>query len=81
VDAAVEELHRRGGARIDAIHLKVGLLSGIVPAALRSAFEMAREEEPVVATAELVIEEIPVATYCPACDVERLISAVRPVGH
>ena len=73
VDAAAEELYRRGGTRVGAIHLRLGLLSGVVPAALRSAFEMARAEEPITALAELVIEEIPVAVYCPVCSVERLI--------
>lgn len=72
VDAAAEEAGRRGG-RIAAVHLKVGALSGVVPAALRSAFELARGQEPSVAAAELVVEDIPVAAYCPACAAERAV--------
>src|SRR5262249_35107198 len=70
VDIAAEEAGRRGG-RITVVHLKLGPLSGVVPDALRSAFELAREQEPAVAAAELVVEEVPVAAYCPACAAER----------
>jgi hydrogenase nickel incorporation protein HypA/HybF len=73
VDVAAEEVSRRGG-RVVAVHLKVGPLSGVVPAALRSAFELAREPEPAVAAAELVIEEVPVVARCPACAAERAVS-------
>ena len=72
VDVAAEEVGRRGG-RVVAVHVKVGPLSGVVPAALRSAFELAREPEPAVAAAELVIEEVPVVTRCPACAAERAV--------
>jgi hydrogenase nickel incorporation protein HypA/HybF len=69
VDVAAEEANRRGG-RVAAVHLKLGPLSGVVPEALRSAFELARENSPLAA-AELVIDVIPVAAYCPACAAER----------
>jgi hydrogenase nickel incorporation protein HypA/HybF len=72
VDVAAEEAGRRGG-RVAAVHLKLGPLSGVVPAALRSAFELAREQEPAVAAAELVVEDVPVAAYCPACAAERAV--------
>lgn len=72
VDLAVEELARRGGDRIVAVHLKIGVLSGVVPAALRSAFELAREGGPLN-DAELVVEEIPVTAYCAECAAERTI--------
>jgi hydrogenase nickel incorporation protein HypA/HybF len=73
VDMAVEELARREAGCIAAIHLKLGLLSGVVPDALRSSFELAREGTPLADTA-LVIAEIPVAAYCPQCAVERIIT-------
>ena len=72
VDVAAEEAARRGG-RVVAVHLKLGPLAGVIPAALRSAFELAREQEPALAAAELVVEEIPVAAYCPVCDAERTV--------
>lgn len=71
VDIAAEQGQRQRG-RVVAVHLKIGPLSGVVPDALRSAFELAREDSPL-AGAELVIEEIPVAAYCPACAAERAV--------
>ena len=73
VDMAAAEAGRRGGARVVAVHLKLGPLSGIVPAALRSAFELAREQDPAVAAADLVVEEVPVAAHCPACVADRAV--------
>lgn len=73
VEVATAEAGRRGADRVAAVHLRVGPLSGVVPAALRSAFELAREQEPAVAAAELVIEEVPVAAFCPACAGERAV--------
>jgi hydrogenase nickel incorporation protein HypA/HybF len=72
VEMAAEEARRRR-ARVVAVHLKLGPLSGVVAEALRSAFELAREQEPELAAAELAIEEIPVAAYCPACTAERAV--------
>lgn len=73
VDAAAEEAGRLGRGRVVAVHLRLGPLSGVVPDALRSAFELAREQEPALAAAELVVEEVPVAAYCPACAAERAV--------
>lgn len=72
LDLAAEEAASRGGARVIAVHLKLGPLAGVVPDALRSAYDLAREGHSL-AGAELVIEEVPVAVYCPACAVERPI--------
>jgi len=69
VDAAAEEAARHGG-RVVAVRLRVGPLSGVVPAALRSAYELAREGS-AVAGSDLVVEEVPVVVYCEACAAER----------
>jgi hydrogenase nickel incorporation protein HypA/HybF len=69
VDVAAEEAERRR-SRVVAVHIKVGTLSGVVPNALVSAFELARDSTPL-AQAELIIEEVPVAAYCPTCAAER----------
>lgn len=72
LDVATEEVRRRGIARVTAVHVAVGQLAGVVPEALRSAFDLAREHTPLAA-AELVIEEVPVAVVCPACAAERAV--------
>jgi hydrogenase nickel incorporation protein HypA/HybF len=73
LDLAAEEAERRGG-RVTAVHLKLGRLSGVVPEVLRSSYDLAREDTPLAA-AELVIEEVPVVAWCPACAAERVVTA------
>ena len=69
LDVAGEEVERRGG-RVVAVHLKLGPLSGVIKAALLSAYDLAREGTPL-AGAELVVEEVPLVVWCPACAAER----------
>jgi hydrogenase nickel incorporation protein HypA/HybF len=69
IDVASEEARRRA-ARVVALHVRVGPLSGVVNEALASAYELAREGSPL-ADARLVIEETPLVIHCPACGQER----------
>ena len=69
LDIAAEEAERRG-VGVSVIHLRLGPLSGVVSAALLSAFEMAREESPFP-EARLAIEQMPVQVYCQPCQAER----------
>jgi hydrogenase nickel incorporation protein HypA/HybF len=41
VELAEEESERRGGLRVRAVHLRLGLLAGVVKDALLSSYEMA----------------------------------------
>ena len=75
LDVAEEEAQRHGG-RIAAIHLRLGPLSGVVKEALISAYDLAREGSRL-AGAELVVEEVPVAAYCPDCAAERAPISVQ----
>ena len=43
VEMAEEEAGKRGGARVNAVHLKLGLLAGVVKDALLSSYELACE--------------------------------------
>lgn len=76
LDFAVEEAERQGGGTVAAIHLRLGPLSGVVPGALRSAYELARECSPLT-TADLVIEEMPLVAYCPQCAGERTLASAQ----
>lgn len=76
LEAATEVAARQGSGRVVAIHLHVGPLAGVVPEALVSAFQVARTGSPLEA-AELVITEIPVVAYCPACAAERAVVSVQ----
>lgn len=69
LDIAAEESGRRGGALIQAIHIRLGPLSGVVKDALVPAFELARESSPFP-DCRLLIEEAPILVYCPLCQGE-----------
>jgi hydrogenase nickel incorporation protein HypA/HybF len=76
VEMAEEEAAKHAGVRITAVHLKLGPLSGVVKAALVSAYEMAREDTPLQA-ADLVIEEVSIMVLCPICQAQRPVSSVQ----
>lgn len=70
LDAASERVREEGGERILAVYLRVGPLSGVVAAALQSAFEIASAGT-LADGAELNVEEVPVILYCATCDGEK----------
>jgi hydrogenase nickel incorporation protein HypA/HybF len=76
LEMAAEVAERQGAKRVAAIHLRLGPLSGLDPDALRSAYELAR---PATSCdqAELLIEEVPLATYCPTCRAERALESIQ----
>jgi hydrogenase nickel incorporation protein HypA/HybF len=76
LDVAQEEAERCGGARVEAVHVKVGALSGVIPEALLSAYELARERTPL-ANSRLVIENVAATVYCPACRAERPVRSLQ----
>jgi len=76
VDAACEEAVRLGEVRVEALHLKLGALSGVVREALEFSFDLAVEGT-AIAGARLVIEEVAVAVLCPTCHVERELPTLQ----
>ena len=76
VETAQEEAERRGWAHVHAVHLKLGLLTGVVKGALLSCYEMACEATPLQGS-RLVIEEIPVEIFCAKCDARRPINSIQ----
>ena len=70
VELAQEESTRRGGAQVNAVHLKLGALSGVVSEALLSSWEMASFDTELRGS-RLVIEKVPVVVYCPSCGMLR----------
>ena len=75
VDMAQEEAELREVA-IDAIHLELGALSGVVAEALRFSYEMACSGTPLEGS-RLVIKEVPIEAYCPACKMARIVSSTQ----
>lgn len=58
LESVQEEVEQRGCGSVEAIHLRVGELSGVVPDALSFAYEVAVQETPF-ARSRLVIEAVP----------------------
>jgi hydrogenase nickel incorporation protein HypA/HybF len=65
VEMAEEEAESRGVA-IEAVHLRLGTLAGVVKEALLSCYEMACEGTRLEGS-RLLIEEVPVVVRCSAC--------------
>lgn len=73
---AEEEADQRGGVQVNAVHLKLGALAGVVKNALLSSYELACEGTPLQGS-RLVIEEIPVVVYCPKCLASRPLDSIQ----
>lgn len=63
---AVEAAQAAGAHRVRELRLRVGVLSGVVPDALRFAFEVVCRDT-IAAGASLRIETVPAASWCAAC--------------
>jgi hydrogenase nickel incorporation protein HypA/HybF len=70
IELAQEEAERRGVVHVNAIHLKLGLLSGVAKEALLSSYDLACEGTPLEGS-RLIIEDMPVVVYCPRCEARR----------
>lgn len=61
-----------GGGRVEAVHVRIGALTGVDGDALRFAFDAASDGTPL-AGARLVVEHVPVAVFCGGCGAERTL--------
>ena len=69
VEGVEEELAQRPGARLSAVHLRLGPLSGVVKGALLFSYDVACEGTGL-AGSRLIIEEVPIRLYCATCGKE-----------
>ena len=76
IEMATEEAARRGGVQVSAIHLRLGPLSGVVKDALLFSYEVACQGTPLEGS-HLVIEEMPVVAWCPACQSEQTLASIQ----
>jgi hydrogenase nickel incorporation protein HypA/HybF len=75
IDQINEETEARGGLEVEAVHLKLGVFSGVDKSALLFAYELACEGTPLHGS-RLIIETIPLVIYCSSCKVERTPDSV-----
>ena len=76
VDLACEEAGRQGDVRINALHLRLGALSGVVEEALTFSFALAAEGT-AAAAARLDIERVPVVVRCAPCGEDRELPDIQ----
>jgi hydrogenase nickel incorporation protein HypA/HybF len=70
IDEVAEEAASRGGLKVEAVHMRLGVFAGVDKAALLFAYELACEGTPLQGT-RLVIETVPLVVFCPVCEQER----------
>lgn len=61
-----DEARRHDARRVTRVVLRIGVMSGVVPDLLESAFEIYRKGT-IAETARLEIETVPVKLRCPDC--------------
>jgi hydrogenase nickel incorporation protein HypA/HybF len=71
-----EESEKIGGVHVDAIHVRLGPLSGVVKEALLSAWQLACEQTEFESS-RLVIEDVPIAIFCSKCQAERPVRSIQ----
>src|ERR1039457_1815653 len=69
VRMAVDAAKSAGKSRVLALRLRVGTLSGVVPEALRFAFDVVCRDT-IAEGASLEMETVPAAGWCPVCRAE-----------
>lgn len=71
-----EEEARRRDVQINAVHLRLGALSGVVKEALLFSYDLACEGTRLEGS-HLVIDEVPTVVYCPVCESERQLDSIQ----
>ena len=75
VDMAQEEAERRN-LHIDAVHLELGVLSGVVKEALLFSYEVACGGTPLEGS-RLVVKDVPIEVYCPTCKIRKTLATMQ----
>jgi hydrogenase nickel incorporation protein HypA/HybF len=70
IDQVIEESESRGGLEVEAVHLKLGVFSGVDKAALLFSYKLACEGTRLQGS-RLQIETIPLVIYCETCQKNR----------
>lgn len=76
VEITESAVKHRGVTRIEAVHLRLGVFSGVVADSLFFAYEFATEGT-LLAGSSLIIEEVPLVIYCPNCQLERELDNIQ----
>jgi len=75
VEMAEEEAQTRS-VRVSAVHLKLGMLSGVVKDVLLSSYGIACDGTALEGS-RLIIEEVPIEVFCQTCNANRKITSIQ----
>jgi hydrogenase nickel incorporation protein HypA/HybF len=70
IDQIIEESESRGGLDVEAVHMRLGVFSGVDKEALLFAYELACEGTPLHGS-RLLIETVPLVIHCAVCQQNR----------
>jgi hydrogenase nickel incorporation protein HypA/HybF len=70
IDQIIAESDSRGCLDVEAVHMKLGVFSGVDKEALLFAYEIACDGTPLHGT-RLLIETVPLVIYCSVCQKSR----------
>jgi hydrogenase nickel incorporation protein HypA/HybF len=76
VEIADSAARDAGAARVDVVHLRLGLFSGVVKEALLFSYDIATQGT-LLENSRLEIEDVPLAVFCPVCMEEKVLSGVQ----
>ncbi len=68
VDELTRIANENNAKQITAVNLRIGRSSGIVIDSLKFAFDAIKLEYPLLSTAEILIEEVPIRYECNECN-------------
>jgi hydrogenase nickel incorporation protein HypA/HybF len=74
VEMAEEEAQKNGGTSVNAVHLKLGVFSGVAKDALFASYEIACEGT-MLQGSRLIVDEIPIVAFCPKCRSSRNVDS------
>jgi len=76
IEGASREAKNHGGAKVHAVHLKLGPLSGVVKDALLFSYGLACVGT-LLEGSQLVVEEVPVVVFCHRCETEKTLDSIQ----
>ncbi len=76
VEIAENAARSAGAVQVSAVHLRLGVFSGVVRHALEFSFDIATADT-LLQGCTLDIEEVPLVVFCPTCEQERELPGVQ----
>lgn len=76
VNVAEDAAHRANAVRVEVVHLRLGVMAGVVKDALWFAYDVATKDT-VLEGSRLEIEDVPLVVYCAECEQEMALPSTQ----